>query len=227
MWEGTATVISLWLLHLNWQLLTKNLLGSWHKCSHEHLDFRSHGECSQMNRDTSLRYWLNCLRDLRHILVGYQENFLPGRSGQALAQSAHGSGRVTILGGVPELWRFGTEEHGLVGMVRMGQWLDLIILVVFCNLLWFYDSILCPSIVFIISFSELTTLVVLVPILVAFPPSTIGTICTQHALFWKPFCRPYFWRLGAAAEIIEHERYLLNNFLISAFLSSDSERMGQ
>lgn len=134
MWEGTATVISLWLLHLNWQLLTKNLLGSWHKCSHEHLDFRSHGECSQMNRDTSLRYWLNCLRDLRHILVGYQENFLPGRSGQALAQSAHGSGRVTILGGVPELWRFGTEEHGLVGMVRMGQWLDKVILELFSSL---------------------------------------------------------------------------------------------
>lgn len=42
------------------------------------------------------------------------------KSGQALEQAAQGGGGVTSIGGVRELLRCGTEEHSLVGMVRMG-----------------------------------------------------------------------------------------------------------
>ena len=37
--------------------------------------------------------------------------------------------------------RYGTSGYGLVGMVLLDGWLDLMILEVFSNL-WFYDSIL-------------------------------------------------------------------------------------
>ena len=36
-----------------------------------------------------------------------------------MAQAAQGGGGVTIPGGVQETCRYGTEEHGLVGMVMM------------------------------------------------------------------------------------------------------------
>lgn len=35
---------------------------------------------------------------------------------------------------VQELWRYGTEGHGLVSMAGMGQCLDLVILVIFSSL---------------------------------------------------------------------------------------------
>jgi len=38
------------------------------------------------------------------------------------------------LGGVQELCGCGTEEHGLVGMVGVGWWLDKMILETFSNL---------------------------------------------------------------------------------------------
>jgi len=41
-------------------------------------------------------------------------------SGEVLEQAAHRCGGVTVPGGVQEMWRYGTEGHGLVGMVVMG-----------------------------------------------------------------------------------------------------------
>ena len=41
---------------------------------------------------------------------------------------------ISGLRGVPETWGCGTEGHGLVGMVVMGQQLDSMILEVFSNL---------------------------------------------------------------------------------------------
>ena len=38
-----------------------------------------------------------------------------------MEQTAQGSGGATVPGGVQETWRFGTEGHGLVDMVWMGQ----------------------------------------------------------------------------------------------------------
>jgi len=51
-----------------------------------------------------------------------------------LKQAAQGGGGVTILWGVEDMWRCGTEGYSLVGMVAMGCQLDLVILVVFSNL---------------------------------------------------------------------------------------------
>ena len=51
-----------------------------------------------------------------------------------MAQDTQGSGGVTIPGGVQEEGRCGTEGHGLLGVVRIGQWLDYMILVVFSDL---------------------------------------------------------------------------------------------
>ena len=59
------------------------------------------------------------------------------KSGDALAQTAQGGGGVSLPGDVQELWRCGTEGCGLAGMVGMDWWLNLMILVVFCNL---YES---------------------------------------------------------------------------------------
>jgi len=39
------------------------------------------------------------------------------QSGNALEWAAQGGGGVTVPGGVQEMWRCSTEEHGLVGMV--------------------------------------------------------------------------------------------------------------
>ena len=36
-------------------------------------------------------------------------------------QAAQGSDGVTVTGGVQEMWRCGTEGHGIVIMVEMGQ----------------------------------------------------------------------------------------------------------
>jgi len=46
------------------------------------------------------------------IPVEYWEKFLLRKSGEALKQAARGSGEATVLGGVQETWRCGTEEHG-------------------------------------------------------------------------------------------------------------------
>ena len=53
---------------------------------------------------------LSCTREIQ---VGYQEKFLLRKSGEVLEQAAQGSGGVTILGGVHEKGRCGTEGHGL------------------------------------------------------------------------------------------------------------------
>ena len=55
-------------------------------------------------------------------------------SGQALEQAAQGSGGVTIPGGVQKACRCGTSGYGLVSMVVLGGWLDLMILEIFSNL---------------------------------------------------------------------------------------------
>jgi len=55
-------------------------------------------------------------------------------SDEAVAQDTQGSGGVTIPGGFQEEGRCGTEGHGLLGVVRIGQWLDYMILVVFSDL---------------------------------------------------------------------------------------------
>ena len=67
-----------------------------------------------------------------------------------MEQAAPGGDGVTIPGGVQEVCRYGTEEHGLVSMMRMGWWLDLMILVVFSNfndsvILWLLDRIICQK----------------------------------------------------------------------------------
>ena len=73
------------------------------------------------------------------IQVGYEEKFLLQKSGEALERAAQGGGRVTIAGGVQELWRRGTEGHG-----QWAWWdtlgLEWMILEVFCNL---YGSMRC------------------------------------------------------------------------------------
>ena len=46
--------------------------------------------------------------------------------------------------GVQKMCRWGTLGYGLVGMVVLGWWLDLMILEVFSNL-WFYDSMNLPN----------------------------------------------------------------------------------
>ena len=76
------------------------------------------------------------------IQIGYWEEFLYWKSGQALEQAAQGGGGVTIPGGVQKMCKCGTSGHGLAGMVVLGGWLDSMILEVFSNLnesmiLWF------------------------------------------------------------------------------------------
>jgi len=68
------------------------------------------------------------------------ENFCKGY--QALEQAAWESGWVPIPGGVQKTSRCGPLGYGLVGMVVLGWWLDLMILEVCSNLndsmfLWF------------------------------------------------------------------------------------------
>lgn len=41
-----------------------------------------------------------------------------------MTQGAQGNSGVTVPGGVPELWRRGSEGHGLTDMVVIGGWLD-------------------------------------------------------------------------------------------------------
>jgi len=55
-----------------------------------------------------------------------------------LERAAQGSGGVTILEAVQEMWRCGTERCGLVGMMGTDQQLGVMTLVVFSN---FNDSI--------------------------------------------------------------------------------------
>lgn len=52
------------------------------------------------------------------------EKFLLRNNGGALQQADQGSGGVTVLGSVQELWRCGFEGFGLVNMVLMICWLD-------------------------------------------------------------------------------------------------------
>jgi len=73
--------------------------------------------CLEKNRDNSQIHLILC--------------------GQALEQAAQGGGWVPILGRVQKTCRCGTSGYGLVGMVVLGGWLDLMILEVFSNL-WFY-----------------------------------------------------------------------------------------
>jgi len=48
-------------------------------------------------------------------------------------QDVQGGGEVTVTGGVHEIWSWGTEEHGFLGMLGMGWQLDWMILEVFSN----------------------------------------------------------------------------------------------
>jgi len=50
-------------------------------------------------------------------------------SSEALEQAAQRDGGVTASGSVQEMCRCGTDGHGLVGMVGMGGWLGLILVV--------------------------------------------------------------------------------------------------
>jgi len=50
-----------------------------------------------------------------------------------LEQSAQQDGGVTVPGGVEEMWIYGTEGHGLVGMVGVGWLVGLVILLVSSN----------------------------------------------------------------------------------------------
>ena len=59
------------------------------------------------------------------IQVGYSGRFPLRKSGEVLELAAQGAGRVTIPGGVQEMWRCDTEGHRLAGTMRMGQQLDL------------------------------------------------------------------------------------------------------
>jgi len=73
-----------------------------------------------------------------------RKKFLYRKSCEALEQAAQGSGGVIVPGGVQKACKYGTSGHGLVGMVVMGQWLNLMILKVFSNrndsMILFYDS---------------------------------------------------------------------------------------
>ena len=48
-------------------------------------------------------------KPLSKVAVGSKEKLLP-KSGEAAAQTAQGGGAVTVTGGVPELWKCGTED---------------------------------------------------------------------------------------------------------------------
>ena len=50
-----------------------------------------------------------------------------------MEQDDQGDGGVTIPGGVQDMRRFGTEGHGLVGMVGVGWLVGLVILLVSSN----------------------------------------------------------------------------------------------
>ena len=54
---------------------------------------------------------------MTHIQVGYYEKFLLRKSGEALAQAAQGSGRLSAPRDVQETCRSGTKEYGLVGSI--------------------------------------------------------------------------------------------------------------
>jgi len=60
-------------------------------------------------------------------------------SGQALDQTAQGSGGVPIPGGVQKMCRRGTSGQDLSGVVVLGWWLVLMILEIFSN---FNDSMI-------------------------------------------------------------------------------------
>ena len=47
------------------------------------------------------------------VQVGYQEKLILRKSSEVLAQAAQVGGGVTIPEGVQEVWRCGTEGHGL------------------------------------------------------------------------------------------------------------------
>jgi len=59
---------------------------------------------------------------------------LTSLSCQTLEQAVQGDGWVPIPGGVQKTWRCGNLGYGLVGMVVLGGWLDLMILEIFSNL---------------------------------------------------------------------------------------------
>jgi len=48
----------------------------------------------------------------REVQVGYGEQFLLSKSGEAVAQAAQGGGGVTVPEGIQETWRCGTEGCG-------------------------------------------------------------------------------------------------------------------
>ena len=50
-----------------------------------------------------------------------------------MEQASQGGGGATILEGVLKMCRCGTLGYGLVGMVVLGWWLDLMVLEVFSN----------------------------------------------------------------------------------------------
>ena len=56
-----------------------------------------------------------------------------GKSGNAVAQTTRGGGGVTVLGGIPEPWRCGTEGY-ISGHGGGGLGLELGTLEVFSNL---------------------------------------------------------------------------------------------
>lgn len=59
--------------------------------------------------------------------IGYLEKYLLIKSDGTLAQATQESGGVIVPGGVREVWRCGTEEHGSVGMVEVGQQMTLVV----------------------------------------------------------------------------------------------------
>ena len=52
-------------------------------------------------------------------LFSYVTNDRTRGSGQVLEWAAQGGGRVTVPGGVQEVFRFCTEEHGSVGNISV------------------------------------------------------------------------------------------------------------
>lgn len=116
------------------------------------------------------------------------------------------------------------ETFFLGGMVR--RWRSLPKEVVESPSLGVFQNYRDMEIVFIISFSALTKLVVLLPILVAFLPSTLGTVFTQNTLFLQAILQTTLLETGYSSNNLTPWN-ILNNFLISPFHSSNSERLGE
>ena len=74
----------------------------------------------------------------RKVQFGYYGNVYSPKGWWCSGTAAQEGGRVTIAGGVQEPWRYGTEGRGQWAWWG-GLGLDLLILMLFCNL---YDSVI-------------------------------------------------------------------------------------